>query len=120
MKLKINITKEVLKKSMWCGTGEMEWCFITKSCAIALAICNVFPNASVIPGKINLIGTGISIKLPNEATKFIETFDSLRNTPEERLNLPEFSFEIEVPESVIDQINIDDIKNSNTLELCEN
>lgn len=122
MKLKINITKEVLKKSMWCGTEKMDISkstFISQNCAIACAICDIFPNASVAPNHITFHICS-DIELPEVAQEFIVSFDILSHAPEERLNLPEFSFEIDVPESVIEQINIDDIKNSKTLELCEN
>lgn len=42
-------------------------------------------------------------------------FDS--TPPEKRAELPEFEFEVEMPDSVIDQINIKNLHNSLTLSL---
>ena len=118
MKLKIKVTKEILKKSMWCGTEKcQQW--TTQSCAIALAVRDIFPNAHV--GGTYIAITHFDkisiINLPYKATRFIKTFDFLKNLPKMRLQLPEFDFEIEIPEGLINEINIDDILKSETLEL---
>ncbi len=59
------------------------------------------------------------IYLPEKAIKFISVFDN--SSSEERVNLPEFEFEVELPESYINSINIDEVKellkDSKTLEL---
>lgn len=97
--------------------------FIAENCAVTKAVQEVFPNAKTERVYINPFGELESerINLPNEATEFIWDFDDLRNSPYKRLDLPEFSFEIEVPDSVIDKIGISDlegvIERSETLEL---
>ena len=125
IKMKIKVTKEILKKSMWCHPNQGN-CFVGTSCAIALSVIDIFPDGyvgenSIFPfwGENNL-----EIKLPKEPIVFIESFDALVQNPIERLKLPELEFEIEIPDSVISQIgngNIDEVKtiiqNSETLEL---
>ena len=127
MKLKITVTKDILKRSMMCGKPTEAWSAENapnKNCAIALAIRDIFPNAEVHRQQILILTKPHStIKLPSEAVSFIDLFDGLRNTPEERLDLPEFSFEIDLPQEVIDSINISELteslKNHETLELIE-
>ena len=124
-KLQINITKDILRKSMYCTNKNAE-----NNCAIALAVRDIFPNATIgeesiyFGTHIKTLGKyGISSYLPKEATNFIEAFDGLSSTPQVRLELPKISFEIEVPDSVINAINIDEIKNTlkncNTMSLIE-
>ena len=63
------------------------------------------------------------IYLPLNATSFIINFDNLNETPEKRLDLPEFEFEVELTDKIIESINIDEvkeiIKDSKTLELIK-
>lgn len=126
IKMKIKVTKEILKKSMWCSTsagiGD-----VVKNCAVALAVRDIFPRAEV---GYDLIYTGTEVyrkhflPLPREVTFFIKDFDLLKYAPEERLKLSELEFEIEIPDEVISNIgngNIEEVKtiirNSETLEL---
>ena len=44
------------------------------------------------------------------AEQFIKLFDGFRFAPRLRLMLPEFEFTIEIPDEVIEQINIDDVR----------
>jgi len=123
MKLKINITREVLEKTRFCGTVQFHQSNkkISEHCAIAYAVREIMPSAKVIEWKIYPFGnifdnnTGIL----HHQNSFISKFD--KSTPEERLLIPPFSFEIEVPEAVIERINIDEVKQilktSKTLEL---
>lgn len=118
MKLQIKITKDILKRSMMCSGLE-----VGTNCAIALAIRDIFPEAYVSMWYIyEKIQQNIpTIRLPLEATNFIKRFDSLVSKPQKRLNLPEFSFEIDVPEEVINSIGIEEateiISKSETLEI---
>jgi len=41
IKMKIKVTKEILKKSMWCGTSAGRGQIIT-NCAVALAVRDIF------------------------------------------------------------------------------
>lgn len=134
-KLRITVTKEILKRSQFCG------CMMDR-CAISQAIADVFPDAAtgyscIIPFAMQWpLGEQWSInwaeartkmpsdnyiELPESAYEFISLFD---RTPEkERKNLPEFSFEIEIHDRIIERINIDEIRpllqNHPTLELIE-
>ena len=44
------------------------------------------------------------------AQQFIKLFDGFRFTPRLRLVLPEFEFRIDIPGEVIEQINIDEVR----------
>jgi len=48
--------------------------------------------------------------MPLMAQQFIKFFDGFRLTPKLRLLLPEFEFIINIPDEVIEQINIDEVK----------
>ena len=122
MKLKIKVTKEILKASMMCGTkpNDKEWL----NCAIALAVRDIFPTAEVYGSSIeyNEDDTLIS-ELPKIAERFIIRFDSLKDTPKERLKMTPIEFEVNIPDEVIDEIGIDQaieiINNSKTLEYAD-
>ena len=123
MKLKIKITQDILGRSMMCGAmvGKPNG----ENCAIALAVRDIFPVAHVGINHIWIDGADSKrlIPLPESATRFIFQFDLLKTNVTQRLKLPEFEFEIEVPEQIIEQIGIqealDIIENSNTLELVK-
>ena len=116
MKLKIKITKDVLKRSMYCGTDGDE-SKIESNCAVALAVRDIFPTAEVGHFFITIRRFEGRINIPHCQYGFINKFDYLRNIPEERLNLTPFDFTVEVPDELISLINIDDIIKSETLEL---
>jgi hypothetical protein len=125
-KLKIKVTKEILERSKRCGIKKygVPKKEVGESCAIALAVRDIFPMAHVT--RWNICSEGIDvlksyIKLPTEATHFIDLFDTAGE--EMRTSIPEFEFEISIPDEVIEEINIDEIKpllvNHPTLELIE-
>lgn len=119
MKLKIQVTKQHIKDAMFCGDNNGQ---ISTNCAVALACRGVFPHCRVRPISITpffgndytSLGT---IILPTEVTKFINNFDEL--APEQRLQLPELTFTIDIPDSVIDRIDISAVERSETLGLLE-
>lgn len=116
--LKISVTKEILEKSKMCGIGELKG--RSKSCAIALAVRDIFPDASVGGNYFDAFqGFGETVRLPQEAIQFILTFDSI--SPDERVRMIPIAFEVMIPDSIINQINIDELKpllvNHPTLEL---
>jgi hypothetical protein len=140
MKLKIKVTKEVLKKTQYCAVGRhnlpegipyVAALATTTSCAIAVAVRDIFPRARVSPSIIQLTSDiplqHIFVELPDNARSFIKEFDSLREAAgfdrgfDKRLEMDELEFEIEVPEEVIDSIGIEDymtkVEKSETLEL---
>lgn len=129
IKLKIKVTKEILRKSQMCGMHADD--AISSNCAIALAVREIFPHAHVTErievwnkpflwgrNGESCIGT---IDLPFEAIKFIDDFDNAM--PWERTKMKEIEFEVEIPDWFLDTVNIDEVrevlKNSSTLELKE-
>jgi hypothetical protein len=133
MKIKIKVTKQVLADSMFCTWG------VISNCMIARAVREIFPDAVVgsqtdypehpewviLPFGVHTIVKGIQrpklffIELPHSAIEAIGHFD--KATPDERINLPEFSFEVELSNDVINAINIGQaykvLSESKTLEL---
>lgn len=118
MKILIKVTKEILHHSAMCGhDGKMR----STNCAIALAVRELFPSASIGNPNYSLNGKdGFDNNyLPPKAVAFITRFDS--TSPSERRWMKPFSFELDVPNSVIDQIGISEayriLSESKTLEL---
>ena len=131
--LKIKVTKQILEESKYCGMNM-------QSCAVARAVRDIFPNASVhfkhifpfgtlefshesnVDKIVKKLGVGGVINLPEDATDFIRQFDSCPNIC--RSSLPEIEFEISIPDEVIEKININEItpllQNHPTLELITN
>lgn len=119
MRITIKVTKEVLEASKYCGLSKEP---ANKNCAIALAIRDVFPKMLV--GTMFLSETmpiNCGIPMPKIAQEFIELFDS--TPPSERVKMEPISFEIEVPEYLVNEIGISEIteivNKSKTLELVE-
>ena len=111
---KIKVTKEILELSKRCGSEELE--IIGENCAIALALKDIFPDLNVTGEFIYPFGidykerwSKLKIALPKIAQDFIKVFDSLSAIPNQRLRLPEFEFEIAIPDEIISEINIDEI-----------
>src|SRR5688572_25460793 len=127
MLIKINITREVLERTKFCGIDKETGCKLTNSkanlgrnCGISDAICDLLPTAWVSSNKIwvyRVVPTfdfvmaqtskSVDIELPPIAQSFISIFDS--STPEQRAAMQPISFEIEVPDSVIDRIGIEQV-----------
>jgi len=111
----IKVTKEILALSKECGIHSRE--NIGKNCAVAHAVKDIFPDISVSGSHIYPFGMNkidptddLKIELPKIAQDFIKVFDSLSAIHKVRLRLPEFEFEISIPDEVIAQIDIDDAK----------
>jgi len=117
MKIKIKVTKDILRRSMWCGTDKIGNDLIITNCAIALAVRDMLPDARV--GVDSIYGHSPYFNIENslDTRNFISSFGYLVDTPNQRLNLPEYEFEIELPAEVVDAIDIDDIYRSETLEV---
>jgi hypothetical protein len=120
-KLKIKVTKEILEKSKWCGTKKAVDMTRSTNCAIALAVRDIFPNATVGPTSFYACnGAPFDlVDLPRTASEFINDFDDAK--PEDRPSLAEIEFEVEIPDSVIGRINIEELRpllqNHPTLQL---
>ena len=114
---KITITKEIIAHCKNCGTGN-EANRIENNCAIAFALADIFPKVYVTNLCIFPFGIDgdkekdikIPIPIPLIAQQFIKLFDGFRFTPKLRLLLPEFEFIIDIPDKVIEQINIDEVR----------
>src|SRR5688572_26560988 len=108
MKITIHVTKEILERSKDC---DFKNGFVSRTCAVANAIREIFPNAQVAG---NYMDTWIGddwetrkIPVPTNMLKFIYRFDGA--SPQERLQMQAESFDIDVPESIIDKIGIDQV-----------
>jgi len=117
IKLRIHITKDILKRSNESG-------FSSNKSPIALAVIDVFPNIGIGDKHIYIsLSKEVAFKalLPTIAQEFILVYNGLKY--DLRPLLPEFSFEIEIPDEVIQKINIDQItsllKEHKTLELVK-
>jgi hypothetical protein len=113
--LKIVISKAIIQQAKYCGS-ENDADTVGNNCAVAIAVIDIFPNVYVSGYHIFPFGMGceneqrLSIPLPVIAQQFIKLFDGFHLTPKLRLLLPEFEFTIDIPDEVIEQINIDDVK----------
>jgi len=111
---KIAITKDIIAHCKNCGTGEVH--LIENNCAIAFALAAMFPLVYVTNDYIFPFGIDgdkekdIKIPLPPIAQQFIKLFDGFRLTPKLRLLLPAFEFIIDIPDEVIEQININEAR----------
>ena len=100
--LTVSITKDIIARSYRCGT-ENEIEMIGNHCPIAIALIERFPDVFVSGTHIHPYGdeSDKTIPLPAEAVEFIRLFDSLADTPEERMGLPELTFEVLLEEEVV-------------------
>src|SRR5258706_734482 len=113
IQLKVSITKEIIDRCKNCGSENQKH-IAGNNCAIAFELMDVFPdiyvgNYYILPFGLN-IEKEIRIPLPGIALQFIKLFDGFSLTPRLRRLLPEFEFTIDVPDEVIDQINIDEVR----------
>lgn len=118
VELKIKVTKEIINKTRFCGLkGEESVDNYSSNCAIALAVRDIFPIAYVGPCFITVCthDNSFMIDLPVEATEFIHEFDdatgakSLVECIQWRQSLDPIEFSIQVPDELIEKINIDEI-----------
>lgn len=130
MKLTIHITKDILKRSMFCSNAI--GCGVGQNCAIGLAIFDLFGNQSWVcadeiiiarypirqrtDGLVEINGTVFSkdqasvcaIPLCKEAQDFIMQFDFLNAGA--RLQMDPISFDVEIPDEAIDFIKVEDVE----------
>ena len=115
IQFKIAITKEIISNCKNCGTGNEDH-RIENNCAIAFALADMFPLVYVTNDYIFPFGIDgdkekeIKIPMPLIAQQFIKLFDGFRLTPNLRLLLPAFEFIIDIPDEVIEQININEAR----------
>jgi len=116
VRFKIKVTKEILELSKECGAHN-DFDTIGKNCAIAIALKDIFPEVVVTDYYIYPFGIDnknklddLRIVMPKIAQDFVKVFDSLSAIHKLRLLLPEFEFEISIPDEIISQINIDEVR----------
>ena len=115
IQFKIVITKDIIAQCKNCGTTNDDR-QVENNCAIAVALADIFPKVYVTDLYIFPFGIegdkekDIKISMPVIAKQFIKLFDGFRFTPRLRLMLPAFEFTIDIADEVIEQINIDDVK----------
>lgn len=130
MIIKVKVTKDILERSKLCGT---DMCTHPRrnegkgsTCAVALAVCELIPDAYVTTTEIYKNGNvynddNIISSLPPEVTKYIGRFDLLSPTPFVRPFMGEIEFEIDLPDWFINEIGISQaykvLSESKTLEL---
>jgi hypothetical protein len=122
---KIKVTKEILELSKECGAHN-DFNTIGKNCAIAIALKDIFPGVVVADYYIYPFGIDnknklddLRIVMPKIAQDFVKIFDSLSAIHKLRPLLPEFEFEISIPDEIISQINIDEVRTSACLTGAE-
>ena len=125
VQFKIKVTKEILELSKECGAHN-DFDTIGKNCAIAIALKDIFPGVVVTDYYIYPFGIDnknksddLRIVMPKIAQDFVKIFDSLSAIHKLRLLLPEFEFEISIPDEIISQINIDEVRTSACLTGAE-
>ena len=115
VQFKIAITKDIIRAAKDCGRENDDYT-IGRNCAIAIALKDLFPDVFVTGYDIYPFGNGsdkrnsIRIALPQVAQHFIRLFDGFSLTPRLRLLLPEFEFNIEISDELIEQIDIGELK----------
>ena len=79
---------------------------------------DIFPDVFVSGYYIHPFGSDdgnkladLEVPLPKIARDFVKFFDSLSAIPGFRLTLPEFEFEISIPDEIIAEINIEEVRN---------
>jgi hypothetical protein len=114
VQFEIAITKDIIQQSKNCGIDNDPYKIAT-GCAVAVALQDIFPqvyvtNFYIFPFGIESELRHLKIALPLVAQQFIKLFDGFSFAPKLRLLLPEFEFNIDVPDEIINVINIDEIK----------
>jgi hypothetical protein len=109
---KIQVTQAIIHQCKHVGvpgdTGA-----VGNVCPIAVTIKHMFPDAYVANEYLFPYGehTTSKIELPPVAKDFINLFDSLCMMPNVRLKIPAFEFEIEIPDEVVEGIDVRDVQN---------
>lgn len=112
MKFLITITKDVIDRSLMCGTDQSINDRIS-GCAFAIAYGELVP-VHVLGLEIQFLNDRQrfldSIKTSFDQREFICAFDLMCHTPEERYSLVGRTFEVEIPDNVIEYHYGDSVK----------
>lgn len=105
MKFKITITKEVIDKSLMCGVQSGD---VTSNCAFAVAYNQIVPFVQVSHlGALFYKSSGYDSLIAScygsvEQEDFVTVFDSMYRYPQERYSLVGQTFDVEIPDEVIE------------------
>jgi hypothetical protein len=104
---KIQVTKEIISQCKEVGALDNRD-IIGNKCPIAVAVKHIFPEVHVSNYYLFPFGMRTEQKIPLSliAQNFIKLFDSLCMIPRTRSIIPAFEFEIEIPDTVLEQIDI--------------
>lgn len=106
----VRVTKEILAETRYCGNTAHTG-LLSRNCAIAQALKAIFPQVSVGHNYVYIqTSRKTMIQLPSNVATFIYEFDRLRFKPEQRLSLTPITFELNVPNELIDEIGITQLK----------
>ena len=107
---KIQVTKEIITQCKEVGALNNAD-IIGNKCPIAIAVKHIFPEVHVTNFYLFPFGMHTENKIPLSpiAQNFIKLFDSLSMIPRTRLIIPAFEFEIEIPDTVLEQIDIGEL-----------
>lgn len=114
--MKINVTKQNILDAKHCDLTGSEG--IGQNCAIAKAVLSIFPNVTVGSEQIYFWEERFQLEsrmnelkassiLPSEAKRFINNFD--HSSVRQREVMSPISFEIDIPDIIIDEISIDEL-----------
>jgi len=109
---KLYMSKQVIEHCKNCGVDNNDPLHVGNHCAIAVLLNDLFPQVFVTAEYIYPFGINdrrSKILLPKIAQDFIKVFDSLSGAPRLRKMIPEFEFEIDIPDAVISMINIEGV-----------
>jgi len=107
---KIQVTKEIITQCKEVGVLDNAD-IIGNKCPIAVAVKHIFPEVHVSNYYLFPFGMYAEQKIPLSpvAQNFIKLFDSLSQIPRTRSLIPAFEFEIEIPDTVLEQIDIGEL-----------
>ena len=107
---KIQVTKHIIANCKFCRVLE-DAEMVGSNCPIAVSIKHIFPKVHVSNHFIFPFGINgeTKIDMPSIAQNFVNLFDSLCAIPKTRLLIPEFEFDIEIPDEVLEGINIEEL-----------
>ena len=104
---KIQVTKEIIRQCKDVGVFDNAD-IVGNKCPIAVAVKHIFPDVHISNFYLFPFGMHTEIKMPLSpiAQNFIKLFDSLCQIPRTRLIIPAFEFEIEIPDTIVEQVDI--------------
>ncbi|MBS1577906.1 MAG: hypothetical protein JST09_21595 [Bacteroidetes bacterium] len=107
---KIEVTKEIIAQCIEIGApGNSD--IVGNKCPVAIAVKPIFPEVHVSNFYLFPFGmhTEHKILLSPVARNFVKLFDSLSMIPKTRSIIPAFEFTIEIPDTVLAQIDIGEL-----------